>query len=124
MVVHGEDGLDEITLGGTTRVSELARPAIHTYTLDPARLGFPRRSADEIRGGDPQTNARLALRVLDGAPGAHRDIVVLNAGAAIYVAGRASDLAEGVAAAAAAIDSGRARARLDALRGLRRDDDA
>jgi anthranilate phosphoribosyltransferase len=116
MVVHGEDGLDEITLNGVTQVSELKDGSIRTYALDPQQLGLRRRSLNEVQGGDPARNARIALDVLSGESGAEREIVLLNAGAAIYVGGKASSVKEGVTLAAASIDSGRALAKLDALR--------
>ncbi len=116
LVVHGEDGLDEISLAGRTRISELRHGEIRTYTLAPEDVGLERRGIETLRGGDRETNARIAIDVLDGRPGPAREIVQLNAGAAIYVGGGASCIAEGLALAGQAIDSGRARATLDALR--------
>ncbi len=112
MVVHGSDGLDEITLGGTTQVSELRNGRVRTYQLEPRDLGFRRRSSDEVRGGDAAANARIIRRVLEGEEGARREIVLLNASAVIYVAGCVDSLAAGVEAATRSIDSGQALARL------------
>ena len=117
MVVHGNDGLDEITLTAPTRVSELKDGAVRTFELDPAELGFEPRTIEDLAGGDPTENARIAREVLAGKPGAAREICILNAGAAVYVAGLAPTLAEGVARATDSIDSGNAQAKLDALVG-------
>ena len=116
MVVHGEDGLDEISLSGRTRVSELKDGNIRTYDLDPEQYGFECRPLDAIAGGEPETNARIALDVLEGQPGPRREIVLLNAGAAIYVGGQAPDLDSGIALARDSIDSRRALAKLTAMR--------
>ncbi len=115
LVVHGNDSLDEITLTGSTIVHEIVDGSTRVYDLTPADLGLPERSPDELRGGDPATNAELARAVLDGQPGAVRDIVVANAAAGLWVGDAVDSLAEGVELAAAAIDDGRARATLDAL---------
>lgn len=115
LVVHGSDGLDEITLTGTTSVHEIDDGTVTEWELDPRDLGFELRSADELRGGDPDTNAEIAKRLFAGEPGPVRDIVLLNAGAGIYVGGRADSLAEGVELATASIDDGRAAAALEAL---------
>src|SRR5690606_30784485 len=106
---------DEITLTGSTIVHEIVDGSTRVYDLTPADLGLPERSPDELRGGDPATNAELARAVLDGQPGAVRDIVVANAAAGLWVGDAVDSLAEGVELAAAAIDDGRARATLDAL---------
>jgi len=117
-VVHGDDGLDELTTTGTSTVYEVdadAQSTVRRLTVDAESLGLPRAGAADLLGGDAATNADAVRRVLDGAPGPHRDIVVLNAGAGLVVAGVAADLAEGVARAAASIDEGRARGVLDGL---------
>jgi len=114
-VVHGSDGLDEITLTGPTEVGEAAAGGVRLWTLDPARLGFARCAASDLKGGDPQENAAILRRVLDGERGPRRDIVVLNAAAAILAGGAADDWPPAVAAAARAIDSGAARGKLEAL---------
>lgn len=116
MVVHGADGLDEITLTGPTHVAELRDGVVREYDVDPAALGFERVEPDALAGGDPEDNAQALEAVLAGDAGALRDVTVLNAGAAIYVAGLADDHGAGVAAAQAAIDSGAALAKLVALR--------
>jgi anthranilate phosphoribosyltransferase len=116
MVVHGSDGLDEITLTGPTHVAELRDGAVREYDLDPADLGFERVVPEDLAGGEPIANAAALERVLAGEPGPLAEITVLNAGAAIYVGGLAPDLASGVAAARRAVAGGGAAAKLDALR--------
>jgi anthranilate phosphoribosyltransferase len=113
--VHGSDGLDEITVTGPTAVVALAGGRIEHFSVDPRDVGLPLRSLDELRGGDPEHNAAALRAVLDGAANAYRDIAVLNAGAGLVVAGAAGSLADGVARAAAALDSGAARATLARL---------
>jgi anthranilate phosphoribosyltransferase len=114
-VVHGAGGLDEISNTGTTRVAELRDGAIRTFEVTPEEVGLVRCSIDALKGGDGAANAAALAAVLDGEPGAYRDIVLMNAGATLVVAGRAETLSEGVAQAAQAIESGGARARLDLL---------
>ena len=114
MVVHG-NGLDEITTTGTTLVSELYDGAIRNYTLTCDTFGIAPASSKDLAGGDAAGNARILRSVLEGETGAARDIVLLNAAAAIYLGGRARDLHEGIRLAEVSIDSGSARARLDAL---------
>ncbi len=121
LVVCGEDGLDEITLAGRTFVSELRGGRVRSLTLTPAALGVSAAPTEALRGGDVAENAEITRAILAGAAGPRRDAVLVNAGAAIYVAGRAADIAEGVRRAAAAIDSGRARAVLEALERRSRD---
>jgi anthranilate phosphoribosyltransferase len=121
LVVHGEDGLDEITLTGRTHVSELRDGTIRTYTLDPASMGIQRARPEQLAGGDPQANADITMGILKGQPGPTRDIVLLNAGAVVYVSGRAASLPEGVQLAAESIDSGRAVRVLEALREFHED---
>ena len=113
--VHGSDGLDEITVTGPTGVVTLEDGRIGRFTLHPRDLGLPLRAPEELRGGGPDDNARALAAVLDGARNAYRDIAVVNAGAALVVAGSAGTLAEGVARAQDAIDSGAGRATLDRL---------
>ena len=115
LIVHGDDGLDELTISTTSHVVDVRDGAFETSMVDPAALGIAPAPAEAVVGGDPATNAALARRVLSGAPGPHRDIVVLNAGAGLVVAGLADDLPSGLAAARAAIDDGRAAGALDAL---------
>ncbi|OBS08072.1 anthranilate phosphoribosyltransferase [Acidihalobacter prosperus] len=115
MVVHAEDGLDEISIAAPTRVAELRDGRISSYRLTPEDCGLTSASLDEIRVEDPAASQAMMAGVLAGEAGAARDIVLLNAGAALYVSGRAASVSEGVAQASAAIDSGEARRRLDAL---------
>ncbi len=120
MVVHGADGLDEVSITGPSDVLELVRgrggePEIRRYQVDPVELGFVRRSLEEVRGGDASYNADVARRVLNGEMGACRDIVVLNAGAALVVAGAVGDLGAGIERAQDAIDSGAAAFTLERL---------
>ena len=113
--VHGADGLDEITVTGPTRVVALEEGWISRFTIDPRDLGLTLRAPEELRGGDPAENARALEAVLAGARNAYRDIAVLNAGAALVVAGAASTLAEGLVRAQDAVDTGAARATLARL---------
>jgi anthranilate phosphoribosyltransferase len=118
-VVHGLDGLDELTVFGLSHVAELHDGEIREFEVDPAPLGLAHSDREGIAGGDPAANAARIRAVLAGEAGAARDIVVLNAGAALVVAGVAGDLAEGVARARAAIDSGQAAAKLADLAAFR-----
>ncbi len=113
--VHGCDGLDEITVTGPTRVVALDDGRISRFTIDPRAVGLPLHPPDALRGGDPAHNAAALAAVLDGACDAYRDIAALNAGAALVVAGAASTLADGLARAQDAIDSGAGRATLARL---------
>ncbi|MBF0621363.1 MAG: anthranilate phosphoribosyltransferase [Magnetococcales bacterium] len=116
MVVHGHDGLDEITLTDTTRVSELHEDgSVTTYDLDPREYGLQLTSADALKGGDAETNAAITKRILNNEAGPMRDIVVLNAGAAVYVSGMADTLKTGIDMAHIALESGRAMQRLEQL---------
>ena len=115
MVFHGDDGLDELTTATTSTVHQLVDGEVHTFTLDPLDLGIPRASADTLIGGDASANAQAVRSVLAGEKGAHRDIAVLNAAAALVVAGLAPDIAAGAEAAGAAIDDGRAERALETL---------
>jgi anthranilate phosphoribosyltransferase len=114
-VVHGA-GLDEIALSGPTAVAAVADGAVRTFEVSPEDAGLPRADGGVLRGGDAATNAALAAEVLQGGRGPRRDVVVLNAAAALVVAGRARDLREGASLAASAIDEGRAAALLDRAR--------
>lgn len=115
LVVSSREGLDEISISSPTRVSELKNGEIRTYDLQPEDLGLRTYPLEAMIGGDPQTNAEIVRRVLQGAPGAHRDVVLANAGACVYVAGLADNIREGVAIAAEAIDSGKALNKLEQL---------
>jgi anthranilate phosphoribosyltransferase len=114
MVVHGS-GLDEITTTGETVIAELSCGAVRTYTIRYDTFGIAPAQHQDLAGGDPQHNARIIRDILDGERGAPRDIVLMNAGAALYVGELARDLHEGIRLAAASIDSGNASARLTAL---------
>jgi anthranilate phosphoribosyltransferase len=114
-VVHGSDGLDEITTTGPTHVAELHHGRVRCFEVTPEQAGLPRARMQDLLGADAQTNAQAVRDVLAGAPGAFRDIVLLNAAAALIVAERAEDLTGGVALAAQAIDSGAAHAVLAKL---------
>ncbi|MER9627077.1 MULTISPECIES: anthranilate phosphoribosyltransferase [unclassified Mesorhizobium] len=113
-IVHG-DGYDEITTTGETLVAELAGGEIRSFTLTPEAVGLKRHNKDELRGGDAAHNAQALRDMLGGAAGAFRDTVLMNAGAGLVVAGKATTLADGMVTAAQAIDSGRALKVLDRL---------
>ena len=114
-VVHGAGGIDELSPTGANLVCEVEHGRVRSYTLDPLDLGIERCGPEELRGGDPQRNARGLRDVLAGAPGGHRSAALLNAAGAIAAAGHAADLREGLEAAREAIDSGLAAERLEAL---------
>lgn len=116
LVVHGHDGLDEISVSGPTRITELKDGSIHTSVIVPEQFGIDRAPLHGLCGRDTTANVALALSALDGRPGPARDVVALNAGAAIYVSGRAATLEQGVDMALTSIDSGRARQKLDKMR--------
>jgi anthranilate phosphoribosyltransferase len=114
-VVHGSDGLDEITLTGPTFVSALEGGTIRSFEVTPEEAGLPRANGDALKGGDADANAAALSGVLEGKPGAYRDVALLNAAATLVVAGRAKDLKEGVAIGAKSLDSGAAAERLARL---------
>lgn len=114
-VVHGADGLDEISTTGYTKVSECRGGSVNTFYLHPADLGLPKASREDLRGGDAPANAAITRAILGGAKGPGRDVVLLNAGASLLIAGEAGSIPEGIATAAAAIDDGRATAVLERL---------
>jgi anthranilate phosphoribosyltransferase len=115
LVVSSADGLDEMSTSGTTRVVEVDGPELRSYEVSPEDVGLARARPDELAGGTPDANAATTRRIFAGERGAQRDLAVLNAGAAIYVAGRADTLEEGVRAAEAAVDDGRAADSLERL---------
>jgi len=115
LVVHSRDGLDEISIADTTDVAELKSGEIHRYSIRPEDFGLQRAALDEIRVEDPAQSLDLVRSVLSGQAGPGRDIVQLNAGAAIYAAGRAATLAEGIATAGEVLASGEAARRLERL---------
>lgn len=120
-VVHGADGLDEISTTGYTKVSECRDGAVNTFYLHPADVGLPKAAPESLRGGDAADNAAIARSVLAGQPGAPRDITLLNAAASLLIAGGAATIPDGLAIAADAIDSGRAAAVLEKLVALSQD---
>lgn len=113
LVFHGEDGLDELTLSGPSVVWRLEEGEIDRTVLTPEDAGLARRPVSEVLGGPAEVNAGITRRVLEGRPGPHRDIAVLNAAAAIVVSGRAENMPEGVVMAAEAVDSGAAGAAME-----------
>lgn len=114
-VMHGSDGLDELTTTGPSRVAELKDGSVSTFEVTPEEVGLPRASAADLKGGDPDENTAALQRLLDGESGAYRDIVALNAAASLVVAGKAPTLKDGVKMAGDAIASGAAKAALDKL---------
>ncbi|MCP9626822.1 anthranilate phosphoribosyltransferase [Rhodopseudomonas palustris] len=114
-VVHGSDGLDEITLSGPTAVAQLKDGEITSFEISPEDAGLSRAPAEALKGGDAEANAVALRAVLEGMPGPYRDVAVLNAAATLIVAGKAQDLKQGVALATQSIDSGAAEARLKKL---------
>jgi anthranilate phosphoribosyltransferase len=115
MVVHGMEGMDEISLCGPTKVAELKDGQVRSYTLTPEELGLKRCRLDDLRGGSPQECATILKGVLGGEKGPRRDMVLLNSGAALYVSGAAGTIAQGMRLAAQSIDSGKAQEKLDRL---------
>jgi anthranilate phosphoribosyltransferase len=114
-VVHGQDGLDEISNTGPTHISEVHEGVVRSSTVSPEDFGLPRASIQDLRGGDREENADIIRRVLAGEPGPRRDIVLMNAAAALVVGGKARDFKDGMAQAAQAIDTGAATERLTGL---------
>jgi anthranilate phosphoribosyltransferase len=114
-VVHGADGMDEVSTTGASLVAELKDGQVTTFEVTPEDAGLPRAGLADLKGGDAEQNAAALRQLLEGAPGPYRDIVVLTSAAALVVADKAGSLAQGAVLAAAAIDSGAAKARLEAL---------
>ncbi|MGH9195777.1 MAG: anthranilate phosphoribosyltransferase, partial [Acidimicrobiia bacterium] len=112
---HGSDGLDEITTAGPSTVWELKDGSINEYQFDPSEIGIPRARAADIKGGTAAENAKIAIDVLSGAESLARDIVVVNAAAALVAAGTAPDFKGGAERAGESIDSGKAQRALDGL---------
>jgi anthranilate phosphoribosyltransferase len=116
LVVHGEGGLDELTVTGLTAVAEFKNDRVDTYRISPEQFGLGRATVEDIRGGnDANESAKMMQNILKGEPGARRDMVLLNAGAALMAAGMADDIGGGLTLAADCIDSGKAAATLAAL---------
>ncbi len=113
LVVHSQDGLDEISCCAPTNVYETNRGTFRSYVIEPEHFGLTRATTDEVRGGTVAANVALADRVLEGRSGAPRDVVLLNAGAALYVAGLSETIGDGVKRSAEELDSGRARRKLE-----------
>ena len=116
MVVHGEDGMDEISISSATRISELKNKSITTFTIKPTDFGFNMADLKDIQVENVDASKAMMLDVLEGHQGPHRDITLLNAGAAIYVSGLTSTLKEGIEKAALVIDQGLALKKLEALK--------
>jgi anthranilate phosphoribosyltransferase len=114
-VVHGSDGLDEITTTGPTLVFEIRDGKVERRTLEPSDFAIPTAAAEDLKGGDKTRNAAIARAVLSGQRGPHRDIVLANAAAALVAAGKVETFLEGVAVAAVSIDTGAARGKVEAL---------
>ncbi|WP_284389197.1 anthranilate phosphoribosyltransferase [Devosia yakushimensis] len=114
-VVHGSDGLDEITVTGPSFVAQIANGDLRSFEVAPEQAGLKRHDAKDLLGGDPAYNAAAMHALFDGAPGAYRDIVLLNSAATLIVADKAADLSQGAAMAAEAIDSGKAKQTLARL---------
>jgi anthranilate phosphoribosyltransferase len=114
-VVHGADGLDEISTTGYTKVSECRNGAVNTFYVHPSDFRLPKASPDALKGGDAGENAAIARRILSGEQGAPRDIVLLNAGVSLFIAGVVSSILEGITRAGAAIDEGGAAGALSGL---------
>lgn len=115
LVVHGSDGLDEVTTTGPTYVAELVDGVVKTFQITPEEAGIPTARPEDLRGGDPAHNAAALRGVLEGARGPYRDVTVLNAAAALVAASHVSDFRQAAELAAASIDTGEARNRLSAL---------
>jgi anthranilate phosphoribosyltransferase len=115
MVVCGEDGMDEITTTGKSYVAEWVDGKVREYTVHPKDFGIPVSALDELRGGDAKENARIILELLDGKEGSKRDIVLLNAGAALHAAGAGESIQEGIELARQSIDNGAAANKLQAV---------
>jgi len=121
LVVSSEDGLDEMSTSGATRVVEVQGDDVRAYTVQPGDVGLPTSPPEAVAGGTPQRNAATTRAILDGDPGPERDLALINAGAAIYAAGRAGSIAAGVEVAARAVDDGSAAQALDRYLALSRE---
>ena len=115
MVVHGLEGLDEISLCGATKVAELRDGKVKEYVIEPKQFGFTNCGLEDLRGGSAAESAAIVRCVLQGEPGSARDVVLLNSGAALYVSGTAATIQDGIRVATESIDSGKARQKLDQL---------
>jgi anthranilate phosphoribosyltransferase len=115
MVVHGVEGLDEISLCGPTKVAELRSGEVKEYTIEPEQFGLTRCRIEALHGGNAEQSAAIVCGVLQGDNGPARDVVLLNSGAALYVGGSAASIQDGMRLAAKSIDSGKAREKLEQL---------
>ena len=115
MVVHGMEGLDEISLCGPTKVAELRDGQVREYTIEPGEMGLKPCRMEDLHGGNAEQSAAIVRGVLQGDKGPARDVVLLNSGAALYVSGSAASIRDGMALAASSIDSGKARQKLEQL---------
>ena len=113
MVVYGQDKLDEISMAAPTTVCEVKDGVFNSYTITPEQFGFTRCEKADLVGGTPRENAAITLAILNGEKGPKRDAVLMKAGAALYVAGKAASLADGIGLAAEMIDSGKAKQKLE-----------
>lgn len=114
-VVHGADGIDELSTTGYTKVSECRNGSVKTFYVHPSDFGLPKAATKDLQGGDAATNAAIVREVLGGAKGPRRDVVLLNSGASLFIGGKAASVREGIQRAAAAIDSGAATRTLNAM---------
>ena len=114
-VVHGADGIDEISTTGYTKVSECRNGSVNTFYLHPGDVGVPKAASEALKGGDASDNAAIITNVLAGGRGPARDVVVLNAGAALFIAGAASSVQDGIARASQALDRGDAKRTLERM---------
>ena len=114
-VVHGADGIDEISTTGYTKVSECRDGAVHTFYIHPSDFGMAKASPEDLKGGDADRNAAIIRDILEGVPGPQRQVVVLNAGAGLFVAGKVPSIRDGIRTAAEAIDSGAVRQTLELM---------
>jgi anthranilate phosphoribosyltransferase len=121
-VVHGADGIDEMSTTGQTKVSECRNGAVSTFYVHPSDFGMPKAERSDLQGGDAARNAAILRDVLAGHTGPRRDVVLLNAGASLFLGGKAASVREGIELAAHAIDSGEAQAKLDAMIAASRND--
>ena len=115
LVVHGFDGLDEITLTGETQIAELKNGKVNNFSFDPKEFGYSLCSVADLKGAEPETNAEIMREILNGSSGPKTDIVVLNAAAAIYVGGKADSIEKGILVAKKSIESGAALKKLEEL---------
>jgi anthranilate phosphoribosyltransferase len=115
LVVHGDDGLDEITTTTTTQAAEYFNGKVRTYTLAPETYKIPLAKLSDLKGGDVEENKKIIMRILVGEQGPKRDVVVLNAGYALYIAEKAQSVEQGIAMARDSIDSGKAVEKLERL---------